>query len=172
MIETMDKTYIIPSKNCEGGSLLLNIPLDLIEIPAWLSNYSTALGYKAKDEYHVTVIGLDLAGLIREQDKTAHVKTLVDNFTWTIEVSTEYIELAKDDMNRIHRQSIVGIVNVPELTQFYEELKNILGRSISFPPTHVTLYTKNYDRGIGLYNENDLHQFKVRDLTESSKLTH
>lgn len=172
MIKAMNKVFIIPTKNSEAGSLLLDVPLGLVHIPKWLSALSLAQGYKAKDEYHVTAIGLELAGLIQDHGKAARVKSLIDSFTWTIEISNQYIELAKDDVSGVHRQSIIGMVDVSELTQFYGQLVNILDITIDLPPAHVTLYTKNYDRGIGLYNENDLLRFKVRDLTESSKFVH
>ena len=160
----MSKIPIIPSQKSEEGCLLLDVPLNLIQIPKWLNELSASKGFKAKEEYHVTVIGIDLAALIKKQGKTDQIKSLIDSFNWTIEVSDQFIELAKDDENGIHRQSIICIVKIPELVTFYDQLTDILGEKIETPPAHVTLYTKNYDRGIGVYSENDLQTFKVRDV--------
>ena len=160
----MSKIPIIPSQTSEEGCLLLDVPLDLIQIPKWLNELSASKGFKAKDEYHVTVIGVDLAELIEKQRKTDRIKSLINSFNWTIEVGNRYIELAKDDKDGIHRQSIICIVKIPELATFYDQLTDILGDKIKTPPAHVTLYTKNYDRGIGIYSENDLQTFKVSDL--------
>ena len=165
----MEKVLIISLENSENGSLLLDVPLHFIQIPAWLGVLSKTLGYKPKEEYHVTVIGLDLADLIQNSGKANEVASLIDGYSWTFEASNKYIELAKDDENNVHRQSIICPVEVPELTQFYEELTSILDINVIRPPTHVTLCTKNYDRGIGLYSESDLRKFKVRDLTENTK---
>jgi len=172
MIKLMNKTSIIPSKNSENGSLLLDVPRELVQIPEWLSVFGTTSGFKLKDEYHVTVIGLELAEYIQKHGKNSQVESLIDDFAWTIEISNDYAELAKDDENGIHRQSIICFVKIPELTQFYKDLINIIEMSINYPPTHITLYTKNYDRGIGLYSQSDLTKFKVRDLLGSSKLIH
>lgn len=157
---------IEPSSKSEDGSFLLDVPVEIIEIPSWLNDLSNKQRYKPKEEYHVTVIGLDMATTIHTLGKTNDVQALISRFSWTIELSTHYTELAKDDENGIHRQSIILRVRVPELVQFYAELEKILQIKFSIGPAHVTLYTKNYDRGIGLYSADDLSRFKVRDLYE------
>lgn len=164
----MTSIPITPSPNSESGSLLLDIPLNVITIPKWLRDHANKDGYKTKDEYHVTIIGLDLAQIIQSADKESLVDSLIRNTRWTVEILNRYIELAKDDDNGIHRQSIICTVDVPQMANFYKELDKILELETKMPPAHVTLYTKNYDRGIGLYNYDDLLRFKVRDLSESS----
>ncbi len=164
----MSSIPVFPSHNSEGGSMLLDVPLNLIDTPEWLRDLAKHEGYKAKDEYHVTIIGLHLAQIIKNANKDNLVKSLIENTDWTIEVLNQYVELAKDDDAGIHRQSIICIVEVPQMSDFFQELEGIIGTKIKIPPAHVTLYTKNYDRGIGLYSGNDLLRFRVRDLGEGS----
>lgn len=155
---------VVASEKGEEGNLLLDVPLELVAIPTWLASESQALGFKQKDEYHVTVIGVGLSERIRDLGKTEAVAELIGTYVWSVEISNQYIELAKDDDDDIHRQSIICMVEVPQLAAFYEELSNHTNTTLSAPPAHITLYTKNYDRGIGVYNQDDLMRLKVRDL--------
>lgn len=164
-MNSSEKFTITPSELSRDGSLLLDIPLSFVTIPDWLDIYRTNLNFKPKDEYHVTVIGLDLATVIANSDSKGRVQALINNFSWTIEFSNEYIELVKDDDNGIHRQSIILLVTVPELSRFFSELNNILGKHIDLPPAHITLFTKNYDNGIGVYSQSDLSKYKAKQLT-------
>jgi hypothetical protein len=156
----------ISSKNSENGTFLLNVPTNIFKVPSWLVAKTKHEGYKAKHEYHVTVIGLDLANMIREYGFEDRVRLLIDSFSWALEIEDKYIELAKDDDNNIHRQSIICMVEVSEFNLFFLKLEDLTGFVIDRPPTHITLFTKNYDRGIGLYSMNDLNKYKVKELSE------
>lgn len=157
---------IISSENSENGSFLLDVPVNIVDVPSWLMEKAKHEGFKAKLEYHVTVIGLDLASMITESGLEDEVRSLIDSFSWTLKITDNYIELAKDDDNNIHRQSIICIVEVPELNLFFKILEELTEFVIDRPPAHITLFTKNYDRGIGLYSVNDLNRFKVKELSE------
>lgn len=160
----MHAVPVTKSDNSEGGTFLLDVPIEMIEVPVWLQNLNSNHGYKAKEEYHVTVIGLDLAKTIHYLGKTNEVQELTKLFNWTIELGDQYSKLAKDDENGIHRQSIILRVKVPEVALFYNRLTELLQMKFNTGPEHITLYTKNYDRGFGLYSDNDFIRYKMRDL--------
>jgi hypothetical protein len=154
------------SENSEDGTFLLDVPINTFDVPGWLVVKAKHEGFKAKLEYHVTVIGLDLAMMIRECNFEDEVCSLINTFSWTFKTLDRYIELAKDDDNNIHRQSIICMVEVPELNVFFKKLEDLTKFVINRPPAHITLFTKNYDRGIGLYSADDLNQYKVKELSE------
>ncbi|MES2630366.1 MAG: hypothetical protein V4611_00195 [Patescibacteria group bacterium] len=160
----MTQYSIKPSEYADEANLLLDVPMNLLNIPASLVNKSMEEGYRPKDEYHITIIGRDLAEQIITLGLNEDIKKLIDATSWSIEFKPRYIELAKDDDEGIHRQSIIQIVFVPQAAHFYDKLESIMNLPISRPPEHITLFTKNYDKGIGLYSEDDLNSFKVREL--------
>lgn len=162
----MNLHKVISSQNSENGSFLLDIPLNIVGIPGWLVTKANLENFKAKSEYHVTVIGLDLASKIKELGLNEKVRSLINSFEWSVSFTDTYIELAKSDENNIYRQSIIRMVKVPELNLFINKLEDLTGFTIDIPPTHITLYTKNYDRGIGLYSMDDLNQYKIKELSE------
>lgn len=152
------------SFNSDDGCLLLNVPSGIIKTPDWLKNLSIEEGFSEKNEYHVTVIGKNLAEKIAGLNLSGEVRALAGRVNWTVEFLSRYIELAKDDADGIHRQSIIQLVSVPQFKTFFEDLEALIKQPIPRPPEHVTLYTKNYSRGIGLYGIDDLKRYTVRAL--------
>lgn len=159
---------VLAKQGEEGGTYLLDVPRGLVSIPRSLADAAESEGFQAKNEYHVTVIGSDLAHRIRDKHAECPTLDLVNSFSWTFEPLVQYIELAKDDSNGVHRQSIIQLVTVPKLDQFFTELSVVVGAKLTPPPAHITLFTKNHDRGIGVYSREDLLQYKVGDLKISS----
>lgn len=147
-----------------GGTFLLDVPLSLGEPSREVQVYANQVGFKRKTEYHVTVVGIDLAETIKELDKTNEVEQLIEAQSWMVELTDIYAELAKDDEFGVHRQSIIRLVNLLELSEFTQKLEALVKFPVSVPPAHITLYTKNYDRGIGVYSDADLERLKVRDI--------
>lgn len=54
------------------------------------------------------------------------------------------------------RRSLIELVEVPRLEEFFARLERALGAAPPRPPLHVTLYTEPGGGGIGLYDESDL----------------
>ena len=156
---------ILPSKESVNNLLLLDVPTDMVTIPSWIQMKAKNEGYRAKNEYHITVIGTDLSEQITEQGLSNAVQELIAKTQWHVEFAHDYIELAKDDQVGIHRQSIIQLAYVAEMDIFFDQLQAIAETPLSRPPEHVTLFTKNYDKGIGLYSNEDLKKYKIATLT-------
>jgi len=158
------KSYeLFRTKTSDVGSLLLDVPKDYVLIPEWLQELSVTEEYDRKKEYHITVIGDTLAKKIAEAGLTETVNAMIEHKTWNMEQLGTYVELAKN-RDGINRRSIIQLISAPEVILFIEDLASMLGQSIKSPVPHLTLYTKNYDRGIGIYNEDDLLRFAIKEI--------
>lgn len=149
----------------DKNTFLLDIPSLTFEIPAWLQKKAQAAEYDNKSEYHVTIIGKKIAAKIGELQAVSAIQALAKQYEWDMQGTDTYIELAQTDESGLHRQSIIQLVSVPAFEPFFDEVEKILLQPIDRPPAHITLFTKNYDRGIGVYSQEDLTRFTVRHLS-------
>ena len=149
----------------DKNMFLLDIPSVTFEIPAWLQKKAHTAEYDNKSEYHVTIIGKKIAAKIGELQAVSAIHALAEQYEWDVQGTDTYIELAQIDENGLHRQSIIQLVSVPAFEPFFDEVEKILLQPIDRPPAHITLFTKNYDRGIGVYSQEDLARFTVRHLS-------
>ena len=65
---------------------------------------------------------------------------------WSYELSDIFHHLVEDvededKSKNVHIESIIQIVNIPGLEDFYKKLEGIIGEKIMARPTHITLYT-------------------------------
>jgi hypothetical protein len=165
MISLMTAHHIKPSSRSDKGNFLLDVPKDLINIPSWLKDKCLTDGFKEKSEYHVTVIARTLADTIVDLGISDQINTVIQGYNWSIELTDTYLEIAKDSDYGVHRQSIIQLVDVPELDAFFDSLEEMVKSPVARPPAHVTIFTKNYDRGIGIYSQDDLDRYMIRKLS-------
>jgi hypothetical protein len=120
-----------------------------------------ALGrrWPRKVEFHMTVIGTArIADLAREDravpDRVARV--LDGRGVAPIYVTRELRRARHPDEPGF--ETIAVIVDCPALAGVYRDLSAELGKRLSPPPAHVTLYSTDPERGIGLNNDDQLRE--------------
>ena len=161
---------ISPELNEANMTLLLN--LSEVEILKNIEDLAAQEGYEKKDEFHVTGIGYPNGKKIRSilagQEKMAEIKALINSMNWQdFKLRDEFFRIAKSYANGNNyevRESIIQMVDMPALKEFYEKLNGLLGTTFSLPPAHVTLFTKGTDPktskvGVGLYSESDFERY-------------
>ena len=154
----------------ERGRLLLGLPKTNLEIPFAIQSYASQVGFKSKDEYHVTVVGKKTQERLLTEGALNDVVDLLEmGRQWYI-VSLDNILLLRnieidDGGHQVIEESIIQLATMPELDALYDEIRQITHLDIPTPPAHITLFTKNADRGIGLYSKEQLAKYTVKKLT-------
>lgn len=132
-----------------------------------------------KPESHITIIGFDHGRVIRrrlseieqEQDNTAMLATqariqdLIDKTAFRYKLLPYYYKMQRTYNNPTPyteigevRTTIIQLVQVDGLGNFYRDLSKILDLDLLPPPAHITLYShstnqQNMNTGIGLPTE-------------------
>lgn len=133
-----------------------------------------------KSEFHITVIssnneiarqlkGLNpeaLSNNASERQAKQVVSTTAEGKSFKVKLGDEIRVVQVDD-----KKTIVRMVEVEGIEEFFQELETKLGFSIERPPTHTTLYTLENGKSIGIHNQDELRKI-TQDLThaDSQKL--
>jgi hypothetical protein len=120
-----------------------------------------------KQETHITVWGSELGTKLRQQfiqhpelEKDLH--NAFESTDWSYQKTSDLRLLArkkaipgKDD---ITEETIIMLIKMEGMAVFYSKLKDLglIRKDHPVPPPHVTLYTRNIDRGIGVGSESEL----------------
>lgn len=154
-----------PEESLLGG-FLINVPTSQVLVPEHIEEFAIAAGFIRKNEYHITLIGVDAAHLIDDLEaKDEMMDILYDLEDWNMTPTSKYLFLAKPDIEEgVVKESIIQIVDVPALNEFYEKLAATRVLELPLPPAHITLFTKNGDQGIGVYSQEDLDDYYIRQL--------
>lgn len=67
------------------------------------------------------------------------------------------------------RETVIVMSDILNLKEFFEKLNKKFGFDIEIPPTHITLYAIQQDKGIGLNNSFDIED-KTSVITEQIPL--
>ena len=120
-----------------------------------------------KQETHITVLGSELGTKLLQQfiqhpelEQAIHNAFVTTD--WSYQKTSDLRHLArkkaiagKDDVTE---ESIVMLIKMEGMAVFYRKLKDmgLIANDHPVPPPHVTLYTRNVDRGIGVDSESEL----------------
>jgi hypothetical protein len=171
----------------ENNVLLISLDMDDFRI---LKNGISYLRvkFRPKDEVHITIVGKALAKEISELAKRkpeirSKIQKVIDETDWSYKKINKFYHVSKDKEKEdeegkpriVHAESIIQMVEVPQIGEFFEKLESILGHEIEIPPTHVTLYTVGDHRGIGIpdrtaftrYVEREVRQDKLQNISNS-----
>jgi hypothetical protein len=162
-----------PLADVEYGRFLLDVPAGTVVTQPETEAYATQHGFRQKDEQHVTVIGKRTQQLLNECGKLDEVMSIASSVAdWPIAEYGDIVVLKNTEVDEkgyeTIEESIVRLIALPEIDRLYDQIRAITGMSIETPPPHVTLYTKNADRGIGVYSRAQLEGFVVDRLLDSS----
>ena len=106
-----------------------------------------------KDELHITVVSGQSAETVRKHlekqpQDTERIQEVVDQTDWSFRQLEEFYCVVDGEA-----ETIIQMVEMPFLSQFYSDLSGITGSGHILLPTHVTLYMRGTETGIGLPNQ-------------------
>lgn len=133
------------------------------------------MNFKRKEEFHMTVIGNRTGKLLKALeekygDVKKNIEDLINSYQWDIEFYNEFylIKAEKPDTNPLdkkYRYSIIKKVRCDDLINLFETLnENYPELNLEEPFPHVTFYTFNDKKGIGIYTEKEFEEYKVETI--------
>lgn len=158
-------TLIIPVHDVQHA---LDPIMDVIEVN----------GFRIKNEFHITLVGFargrDIKALIERNGKNlsqvqSEIEQLLNESLITPEIIHEWYYLSKDVVftgkPSEYRESIIAMVMIPEIEQFWNKLQECVGGPITPPFLHITLAT----RGTG--SEQAWEGIGIKDVKDFETLT-
>jgi hypothetical protein len=120
--------------------------------------------FQPKSELHITVISKDSANLLlnymtsHPEDKD-EIQELILVTDWSYHKLNKFYYVEEEP----GVETIIQMVDVPALTNFFKDLSKQVGQGFILPPTHVTLYTRGTEKGISLPNR-ELFEERVKTV--------
>ena len=155
----MNFTMITPYHNHNNGYISLIIR-DLVVSPNEITVGQKTL-YR-KSEFHVSLLALkNLLPLINAVDASVSEDDLVQDFLGyqrNFELSEYGLTSQLRYVMRAERETVVVMVDVPNLDGLFKELREKYRLNLPTQPTHVTLYTLQPEKGIGILSSGELER--------------
>lgn len=149
---------------CDGGKYIfgsdsIGLPVSILNIPETINVEGLTLFRKSK--FHVTLVAL---GNIIEK----HGVTIPDFLERGVADFCEFVREHEVVLLRFReefhfavegeRRSLVAMCDVSNLVPFFDLMNAKYDLDVAYPPTHVTLYTLQPDKGIFLTDQEDLEK--------------
>ena len=139
------KTVLVP----ETGFVVSQVnPIDYgyIQVPV---RYQGRL-FQPKSELHITLVSENAAETVRKHFEKRpgdidRVQEVIAQNRLSFRKLDEYYYVEESG-----EETIVQMVDLPNLGTFFQDLAGITGGGYVLPPTHVTLYMRGTETGIGL----------------------
>jgi len=102
---------------------------------------------------------------IKNIEENLEVENIAEKITNLFCEFTEYNDVVFENFtgefrfaerNEDGQKSLVGMCNIKNINNFFDKVNSDFGLNISYQPTHVSLYTLNLDKAIGLNNQQDI----------------
>ena len=154
----------------EKGSVIISLVADAIYTPKSILvlKYNA---FKAKQELHVTLVNSKLGAELQDKIKLKKItesalKKTFDTIDWSYRQTGPVHILSREKNNKL-QQSIITIIEMRGITEFYDQLKNsgVIDPDTPVPPPHITLYTHNCPAGISVPSVDVLNMLSVKTLT-------
>lgn len=151
-------------------TLLLPIPMqDWPALPQRLQ--LDGFDLRRKRELHATIVGHALGARVRDRMAAdAHLRDgvakAIAGVDWQWQRCRSWALLEKREGERA-RQSLVEQLRMPAMAAFHRQLGALLGETLPVPPPHVTLYTSDGAKGIGLPDASTLERLCLRAVDEA-----
>ncbi|MFN8578006.1 MAG: hypothetical protein U0354_14235 [Candidatus Sericytochromatia bacterium] len=131
--------------------------------------------FNLKDEFHLTIIGnktgKKIKDLIIKYPKIKEfIEDKINSFEWNINYIDDFylIKKLKSDSIEEYQYTIIQIVESKDLIELFKILNCTFPElHLDEPFPHVTLYTFNNKKGIGIYSENEFYNFKQEKITKN-----
>lgn len=142
----------------ESYKFILNIKTENFIDLAKSINFDD-INFEIKEEFHLTIIGNKTGKKIKSlESKYPNIKTEIEDeinsFSWNIYFTNDFyvIKKKKIDSND-YKYSIIQIVRASDLISLFDNLnKKFPELDLEKPFPHVTLYTFNNKKGIGIWS--------------------
>jgi hypothetical protein len=136
--------------NQENGFLAVTVDMDAYGYETRAVVYKSRR-FEPKDELHITILSQQTAEQVsahlkRNRRDSQAVEELIQKTDWSFKKEERLFHIRDDE----ETETIIQMVEVVGLDDFLTSLGNILGALLEPPPTHVTLYMRGTDIGIGL----------------------
>lgn len=107
--------------------------------------------FQPKSELHITVVSADAAEDVRSfierrPDDAVQIQEMVDETRWVFRELEAFYHVVESP----GVETIIQMVEVPHMAEFFSRLSGLMGKGFVLPPTHITLYTLGTEKGIGL----------------------
>lgn len=150
---------ITPFHNYDSGYIcLVDIPLH--GMPEEVKVHGHVL--HRKTEFHISLICVKkITPLIDNARNDQLAAEIVDAFiAYVKDRPLAEFRLSKNFrfVQRGERKTVVVMVDMPGLSEFFELLSNRYGVKLPVQPAHITLYTLQPDAGIGILSGEQLNQ--------------
>lgn len=149
----MSDKYICSGNTFTYSNGYIGLPLRLNELPQSIEINDTTL--HRKDEFHVSLLCVKNVLKVLPDVENQIVESFC-NFVQENDISfirfTGELRLAEKE----DRKTIVALCEIKNLKEFFNQLSSELDFDIAHQPTHVTLYTLQPNKGIGLNSPEDL----------------
>jgi hypothetical protein len=139
------------------------------QIPKEIFQYGEKNYFFKKKEFHITLVGnqtglLLLDAIVRKNLSETDLINFTDKYKWKYVLNTEMYHIQKIYEDHT-RDSLVQIIQLPELISFYEDIMKYYGIKLLVPFPHITFYAKgDVNQGIGIYSEKDFLDHKFKNL--------
>lgn len=127
----------------------------------------TVNGYELllKSEFHISLVCAKRIAAIIDDERIEEIQAeIVDKFIRFVDQAslTTYRPLKQFRfVQRDTRRTVIMMVEVPRLEEFFELLENSYKKKLPLQPTHVTMYTLQLDTGIGILSDEQLEYDSV-----------
>jgi hypothetical protein len=157
------------SFNPDSGYLFVELDLETFELARGGVWFEGRL-FEAKDELHITILSREAAEAVRqlledEPEQEDQFRRLIEESNWEFRKLERLYHVQEDQQV----ETIIQMVEMPGLVDFFKQVKELVGKDLELPPTHVTLYMRGTDKGIGLPTQAEFERL-VQNQVHTSEL--
>jgi hypothetical protein len=153
------------------NTLVINVDKQVFGIKPDPLEYDGKI-FLPKQEAHITVFGSEigtelLRQFVQNPEIEHRVQHAFESTDWTFTTTSELRHLVRTrataNAEDCIEETIIRLVKMQGMNDFYRKLKQLclIAKDHPVPPPHVTLYTRNIDRGIGVDSEAQLAQLSL-----------
>ncbi len=151
--------YISDSTKYRFGNQVISLPIFLNELPKDILIEETNLFLRSS--FHVTLVAI--GEIIRKHAVTIpdfELNLIQDFCDYVKKNPIEFIGFKNEYrfVSENERRSIVAMCNISNLEGFFNLLNTKYNLNIEVPPTHVTIYTLQPNKGIFLTDSSDIQK--------------
>lgn len=155
----MLNTYTCDTNKYTFGNKTISLPVVIKDLPKTIEVYGIKL--LLKSSFHISLV---CVGKILENNPilpTTFIEQVINRFcefTKNHEISLVGYNNEFRLVENADRVSVIAMADVSNLNTFFDLINLEFGLNLSYPPTHVTIYTLQPDLGIFVTNTEDLQR--------------
>lgn len=142
-----------------GGSKedTIGLPVSISNLPEKIELEGCSLNIRTS--FHVSLVAI---GIIIEKHKITipdFFEKVVSNFCEFVKDNPIKIDCFRDEYKFVsenEKRSVVVMCDILNINKFFDFINEKYNLQIEYPPTHVTLYTLQKDKGIFLTDSKDI----------------